>query len=254
MGAETISVFNMNIPRTRKAKPTPADIEAGKRLRAEWDKHAFALGLTQEKMADILGGTQGLVSQYLTQRIPLNYRSLLLFSKALNIAPEVIRTDLPEQKLVQPSTNTEDMWADVRSYTQRMGLGTTGPEIAEDVDTHILKFRKDSLHKRHLNYENLVIMHGTGDSMLPDIQSRDAIMFDTSDTTPHDRHIYVIITPGAAADEYNVKRCIIDNKKQVFFAADNPLGDHDWKSPRWKDDPNYPIKIIGRVRWVGRWL
>lgn len=49
MGAETISVFNMNIPRTRKAKPTPADIEAGKRLRAEWDKHAFALGLTQEK-------------------------------------------------------------------------------------------------------------------------------------------------------------------------------------------------------------
>lgn len=163
----------------------------------------------------------------------------------------------PKQTQSEPNLADDDPWAPVVAYDQCMGLGTTGPEIAGSVDTQILKFRKDSLNKHHLNSKNLVIMHGNGDSMLPNIESGDAIMFDTSDTTPHDKHIYVIVTPGAAADEYNVKRCILikDNgSKQVFFAADNPDGDHSWRLPRWKDDPDYPIKIIGRVRWIARWV
>lgn len=87
----------------RKAKPTEADLEAAARLRAEWAARKQDRGLTQEKMAERLGGkTQGLVSQYLSGKIPLNYRALLAFSDALGIYPETIRTDLPEQQVSGP--------------------------------------------------------------------------------------------------------------------------------------------------------
>jgi transcriptional regulator with XRE-family HTH domain len=87
---------------SRKAKPTEADIAAARRLRAEWDARAKSLGLTQDKMAAAMGGTQGLVSQYLRGTIPLNYRALLLFCEALGIDVETVRTDLPEQHLANP--------------------------------------------------------------------------------------------------------------------------------------------------------
>lgn len=83
----------------RKAKPSPADLAAAKKLRAEWDARARGLALTQDKMAAKMGGSQGLVSQYLNGTIGLNYRALLLFADALQIKPETIRTDLPEQQL-----------------------------------------------------------------------------------------------------------------------------------------------------------
>lgn len=87
----------------RKAKPTEADLAAAARLRAEWDARKAARGLTQEKMAELLGGkTQGLVSQYLTGKIPLNYRALLAFCDALDVYPEAIRSDLPEQRVTGP--------------------------------------------------------------------------------------------------------------------------------------------------------
>ena len=84
----------------RKAKPTEADIEAAARLLDAWEDRKRGLGLTQEKIADRLGGkSQGLVSQYLHGRIPLNYRALLVFCDALRIPPESIRDDLPEQQM-----------------------------------------------------------------------------------------------------------------------------------------------------------
>lgn len=82
----------------KKANPTPADLVAAERLRTEWDARKKALRLTQEAMAERMGGSQSLVSQYLLGRIPLNYRSLLLFSEALGVHPASIRDDLPEQR------------------------------------------------------------------------------------------------------------------------------------------------------------
>lgn len=145
-------------------------------------------------------------------------------------------------------------WADVVGYSQAVGLGTSGPEAQEYAETHKLHFRRESLRRKHLNPKDMSVMYGKGDSMEPRIQSGDAIMFDTTDIVPKNGGVYVILTDGAAADEYNVKRCKVGRDKRVMFVADNPDGDHDWKEPRWKDDPANPIKIIGRVRWVGGWV
>lgn len=145
----------------------------------------------------------------------------------------------------------DDPHVDVQAYTQAAGLGD-GAEADEYAETHNLKFRSDSLARKRLKPSDLAVFYGKGDSMEPRIQSGDAVLFDQSDTRPRDGALFVIMVPGAGAESYSVKRCeVIDDL--VLFKADNPNGDHNWRKPRRMDDPKRPIKIIGRVRWIGSW-
>jgi len=139
----------------------------------------------------------------------------------------------------------------IRAYAQAAGLGD-GKEAAEYEQTHGLMFRRDSLSKKRLQSAKLAVMYGDGESMLPRIKSGDVILFDVSDTKPSDGDLFVIRVDGAANREYNVKRCkIVDDL--VLFEADNPRGDHQWRSARRMDNKRQPITIIGRVRWIGSW-
>ncbi|MDH1660751.1 XRE family transcriptional regulator [Stenotrophomonas sp. GD03777] len=236
---------------SRKSKPTPADVAAAAKLKLEWQARARSLGLTQDQVADELGITQGAVSQYLNGKIPMNYRTLLVFCRLLGISDTDVRRDLPEQQLLGPPTDSGD-WADIKGYAQAMGLGG-GPEAQEYAETHRLKFRAESLARKRLRPDALAVMYGRGDSMEPRIHSGDAVLFDTTDTRPRDGHLYVIMVDGGgAAKEYQVKRCeVIDDL--VFFKADNPRGDHNWRKPKRMDSPRHPIQVIGRVRWIGSW-
>lgn len=137
-------------------------------------------------------------------------------------------------------------WANVLGYAQAVGMGT-GPEADEYAATHRLMFRKDSLTRKRLKADSLRVMYGVGDSMEPTIKEGDAILFDTSDTALKNKGIYVILIPGAGAEEYNVKRY---SAKDNGFVADNADGDHNWKTPR----PTDGVKVVGRVRWTGGWL
>lgn len=145
----------------------------------------------------------------------------------------------------------DDGFASIKGYAQAIGLGV-GPEAQEYAETHKLKFRAESLARKRLSPSKLAVMYGDGDSMEPRIRKGDAILFDTSDTRPRDGQLYVIMVPGAGGSEYNVKRCEIIGDI-VLFRADNPAGDHNWKSPKRMDDPRLPVKVIGRVRWIGSW-
>lgn len=142
-------------------------------------------------------------------------------------------------------------WSDVPGYAQAVGLGS-GPEADEYAEAHKLKFRADSLSRKRLYPRNLAVMYGSGDSMLPRIHPGDAILFDQSDTTPRDGRIYVVMVPGAAGSEYQAKRCMVLDDA-VYFTADNPTGDHTWRRPKRMDDKKHPIRVLGRVRWIGSW-
>jgi phage repressor protein C with HTH and peptisase S24 domain len=151
----------------------------------------------------------------------------------------------------KPARHDDDGHVDVASYAQAVGLGD-GAEADEYAETHKLKFRAESLARKRLRPHDLAVFYGKGDSMEPRIHSGDAVLFDQSDTRPRDGHLYVILVPGAGAETYSVKRCeLIED--MVLFKSDNPKGDHGWTKPRRMDDPRKPIKIIGRVRWIGSW-
>ena len=148
-----------------------------------------------------------------------------------------------------PAAGTE--WTVIPGYSQAAGLGQ-GREAVEYEQTHGLMFRRDSLNKKHLNASKIAVLYGHGDSMLPRIKTGDAILFDTSDTRPSDGDLFVIRMDGANDREYNVKRCkVVDDL--VLFEADNPSGDHHWRSAKRMDNKRHPITIIGRVRWIGSW-
>lgn len=138
-------------------------------------------------------------------------------------------------------------WSDVLGYSQAVGLGS-GAEAQEYAETHKLKFKASSFAKKRLRPDKLAVFYGQGDSMEPRIRAGDAIMFDTSDTTPRDGNIFVVQWKG----EYFAKRCeIIDD--MVFFKSDNPNGDHQWHKPKRADAKRDPVQILGRVRWIGSW-
>lgn len=145
----------------------------------------------------------------------------------------------------------EPEWSDIQGYAQAVGLGK-GAEAQEYAETHKLKFRADSLARKRLNPHKLAVMYGDGDSMLPRIQPGDAILFDTSDTTPRDGSLYVVMVHGSGNSEYQVKRAMVLDDA-VFFVSDNPGGDHAWKKPKRMDAKRNPIEVVGRVRWIGSW-
>lgn len=230
---------------TRKAKPTADDIAAAQRLRALWDARPNPRELTQEAFAGSLGITQGAVSQYLNGQIPLGYRMLIEFAKALGCDPADIRSDLPEQQ--GASSSDAVLWEAVLGYAQAVSLGD-GAEAQEYAEAHKLKFRADSLRRKGLYAGNLGVYYGDGDSMEPRIRDGDAIMFDVADTRPMDGQIYII----QWRDWLYAKRAeILDGI--VYFRSDNPNGDHNWKKPKRMDSPKDPIVIVGRVRWIGSW-
>lgn len=138
-------------------------------------------------------------------------------------------------------------WTDIQGYAQAVGLGK-GAEAQEYAETHKLKFRAESLARKHLKPAGLAVMYGQGDSMLPRIRPGDAVLFDTSDVRPRDGAIYVVQWKG----EIYAKRAMV-LEDVVYFSSDNPAGDHSWSKPKRADARRDPVSVIGRVRWIGSW-
>lgn len=206
--------------------------------------------LTQEALAKAVGVSQQAIQKIESGKSQASRKSTQI-AVVCGVRPEWLADgSLPMLPPSAPeSGSADDDWADVTGYAQAAGLGS-GPEAQEWAETHKLKFRRDSLAKKRLTTKNLAVMYGSGDSMEPTIRAGDAILFDMSDTTPKHRGIYVLLLPGAGAEEYAVKRALV-SKGIVNFAADNPDGDHAWREPR-----ELPMggKVIGRVRWTGGWV
>jgi len=139
-------------------------------------------------------------------------------------------------------------WTDIRDARRTVGMGQ-GQELSDEyVEARNLKFRADSLQRKGLKADKLEVWYAKGDSMLPRIRAGDAVMFNLTETSPQDGHIYVVFWRG----EYYAKRAeVLDDC--VYFKADNREGDHQWRRPKWKDSPKDPIQVIGRVCWIGSW-
>lgn len=200
--------------------------------------------LSQEELALALGWGQSRIANYEGGKREPTLEDIDAISRALEISSRQLLFGA-EQPEDQPS------WTDVLAFSQAVGLGE-GVEAAEYAETYKLKFRADSLARKRLRPGQLAVVYGKGDSMLPRVQSGDAILFDTGDTRPADEKLFVVMASGIAGNEYSVKRCRAFGD-DVYFDALNPAGDHNWRKPRKMDDKRHPITIIGRVRWIGSW-
>lgn len=237
----------------RQATLTEADLAAARKLKALW--LAQPDRATQQQLAEAwpypeTEASQSLISQYMNGNIALNSRAVVFFAHQLGVRPEEIRDDLVELKITrrisEPASEWGE-WSDVRGFAQAAALGD-GAEADDYAESHKLKFRATSLRRKGLRPDHLVVYYGKGDSMEPRIRDGDAILFDTSDTTPRDAAIFVV----RRGREMYAKRCeLLDGT--AWFRSDNPHGDHHWRKPRRLDDPRDPLQILGRVRWIGSW-
>lgn len=137
-------------------------------------------------------------------------------------------------------------WADVKGVSQSaaLGAGTVPDDYAE---THKLKFRAESLRRKKLRPENLGVIYGRGESMMPTIDDGDAILFDQSDTKPRDEGLYVISYDG----QLMAKR-LIQLGGKWFIDSDNKA-DPQWKRPVPVDETR-DFVIHGRVKWLAGWV
>lgn len=142
-----------------------------------------------------------------------------------------------------PADPTE--WADILGVRQAAALGD-GAEPDEYAETHKLKFRADSLRRKHLQPDKLAVIYGKGDSMWPTIKNGDAILVDLADKEPRDEKLFVI-TYGR---DLFAKR-LVKLGDQWFIDSDNK-SDPKWKRPVPVDSAN-GFEIHGRVRWIGSW-
>lgn len=73
---------------------TPQQLSAAKRLKGIFIERKNELSLTQQKVADIMGVTQGAVYQWLNGKTPIGYKALVGFAKVLQCEPETIFPEL----------------------------------------------------------------------------------------------------------------------------------------------------------------
>ncbi|WP_333679912.1 S24 family peptidase [Dyella sp.] len=142
--------------------------------------------------------------------------------------------------------NREEGWSDILGVKQAAALGD-GAVPDEYAETHKLKFRSESLRRKHLNAKNLAVVYGKGDSMEPTIKDGDAILFDTSDTQPRDGGLFVITYDG----ELFAKRLMeLDG---MWYAKSDNGTDPRWRKPK-RLDPSRRLEIAGRIRWIAGWI
>ncbi len=136
-------------------------------------------------------------------------------------------------------------WPEVLAYRTAVALGD-GAVPDEYAETHRLKFRAESLRKKGLRPEALIVVYGRGDSMMPTIRDGDAILADTSDVARKDGKLFVVRYEG----ELRAKR-LMKIGSAWFLQSDNQA-DPRWRKPESVDEVK-DFALIGRVRWVGGW-
>lgn len=136
-------------------------------------------------------------------------------------------------------------WADIRGYASYADLGD-GATTEEYAEAHKLKFRISSLRGQGLAGRRLEVYYGRGDSMEPNVRNDDALLVDRDDVSPRDGSIFLLESEDGAV----VKR-IEEIDGRWYVTSDNKQ-DPKWRKPVPMDGRKH-FKILGRVRWIGRW-
>jgi Predicted transcriptional regulator len=193
---------------------------------------ATAAGIAYSTLADVENGFSDSTT------------ALHRIAKRLKVRVEWLETGKGVMEAPQDA-DSDTAWADILGVKQAAALGD-GAEPDEYAETHKLKFRAESLKRKHLKADKLAVIYGKGDSMYPTIKDGDAILVDLSDKEPRDEKLFVI-TYGR---DLFAKR-LVRLGDRWFIDSDNKA-DPKWKRPIPVDEAK-GFEIHGRVRWIGSW-
>ena len=199
-----------------------------------------ARGMTRRKLEELSGVRYSTIAEI--ENEPQKASS---HSAALATALRVNHMWLATGKGPRDLDSGDEQWPDILAYKQPASLGA-GAEPDEYAVTHKLKFRAESLARKRLKPDQLAVVYGRGDSMLPRIHDGDAILFDRSDREPRDGMLYVVTYDRQLfAKKLTLLggRWFIEslNKDHPKWAKPEPIDEHKG------------FEIHGRVRWVGSW-
>jgi phage repressor protein C with HTH and peptisase S24 domain len=238
-------------------KPLPQDKkDECLRLKAIFNSKKSELGLTQEKLAHALEMNQSSVSHYLNGVNPLNASVAASFAKILQVDVSAFSERLAEEmaKIAQaverePREFSSPSEKDYALIPQFKAHGSCGDGyMNEHVQlTEGLVFKRDWLKRMNAKPENLYVIYANGDSMEPYIFEGDVVLFDTSQTDPKDKQVYVIRRPDGGN---SIKRLIQQLSGTWVIRSDNPDKAANPDEPV-SDSSIHDMPILGRVIWRG---
>lgn len=199
-------------------------------------------GIARSELASLLGMPYSTLAEIENDRMKSSTK-LHRIAEALKVRPDWLETGRGQRDA--PEAVEDSTWADIRGVRTAAALGD-GAQPDEYAETHKLKFRADSLRRKGLRGEQLCVIYGRGESMLPRIKSGDAILFDTTDKTPRDGSLYVV-TYGRDL----LAKQLVELGGRWFMQSLNK-DDPKWRKPIPIDETK-GFEIHGRVRWIGSW-
>lgn len=160
----------------------------------------------QTQLADFLGVTRGLVSQWFDGTTGLGKKPLENIKEKTNFSPRWVKDGTGEkyQQRKQPIPPQSNIVSDdnfdhshthlsIPRYEVKLSAGNGTAQWVELTDKEPLIFRASWFFERHLSPEHLRAMTVKGDSMTPVLENGDTVIIDIEDTEIIDGEIYAIL-------------------------------------------------------------
>ena len=219
--------------------------------------------VSQEKLAELIGTSSGMISQVETERAGTSVRMSMALAQALNVSMDYlvgwVEDPTPTKEILTRLRATaarladaglikmnEDKFIEVDTedfvgVNEIIASAGTGREVISEQITDRVKFRRPWLRKHGLKGYLCRLIKVIGESMEPTLPEGSSILIDMGQQEPRDGRIFVI----RIEDEIVVKRAIHDRNAGWMLQSDN-RNKRAWPTLPWPAE----ARIVGEVKWV----
>lgn len=208
------------------------------------------LGIRATDISERLKVSRATVSFWMNGTNGAKGKNLLALAEMLDCLPNWLETGkgpmsrgAPDQSSGSPSDKD---YALIPQFSAKADCGDG--YLNDHVElTEGLAFKRDWLKRINARPENLFVIYASGDSMEPYIFEGDVVLFDTSQTEPKDKQVYVIRRPDGGN---SIKRLTQQLSGVWVIRSDNPDKNAN-PDELASEESIHDMPILGRVIWRG---
>ena len=195
----------------------------------------------QTQLADFLGVTRGLVTQWFNGAAGLGKKPLESIDEKTRFSPRWVKDGTGNKYKDNQSTEekTDYITFEVLNISAKMGNGIINPDFVEAVDAVVVakQWAREQLGG---NLNTIKVITARGDSMQPTIEDSCVLFVDESVQYYDGEGVYVIATP----DGLKAKRLHLTLSGSLNIISDNPRYPVETVEKEQIND----IKICGKVK------